>query len=294
MADARLCDAAPYHRRIVLGDGSENETGRTRRSRRVIFGATGLIALGAHALACGGATSPAPQTPSVSAVDSAPQVLSRDGVAVVRAGAQTQWADVIGALDRVRASGTTRFVLEVSGDPSLRSGEMELPRAAQLDEAAVVVVDLDDAAGVSHVAPNDVALRAGARAPFAEVVRAVRLLQSRGASVMFSVAPTSPSPSPSAASPPRPRLAVDGMASCPVPPEADVAKIDDAAVVVEVDVGPSGRASDVRIVSDPGHGVGRAAQACALGAKYEPAHGANGAAIAASVKVRVHFQRPPP
>jgi TonB family protein len=105
---------------------------------------------------------------------------------------------------------------------------------------------------------------------------------------MFAVAKPQP---PTATSYASPRVAASGMGRCPFPPEADAAKIDDAAVVVEVEVAANGRASGVRVVSDPGHGFASAAVSCAMEAKYEPARDTAGTAVSAKTKVRIHFER---
>ncbi|MEP7126730.1 MAG: hypothetical protein ABJE95_37720, partial [Byssovorax sp.] len=50
---------------------------------------------------------------------------------------------------------------------------------------------------------------------------------------------------------------------CPFPVESDLAGIDHAVVLLVVTVTPEGRAGAVTVLSDPGHGFGRAAIACA-------------------------------
>jgi protein TonB len=83
-----------------------------------------------------------------------------------------------------------------------------------------------------------------------------------------------------------------GRWSCPFPPEADVEQIDRAVALVRVTVGADGRATNVAIVSDPGHGFGRQARRCAMAQRYEPARDADGRAIASTLPpIRVTFDR---
>jgi protein TonB len=79
--------------------------------------------------------------------------------------------------------------------------------------------------------------------------------------------------------------------SCPFPPEADTAQVDDAFVTLQVDVGPSGAPSNVRVLNDPGNGFGREARRCANNRRYTTALDHEGNPIAGTFKTRVHFQR---
>jgi protein TonB len=79
--------------------------------------------------------------------------------------------------------------------------------------------------------------------------------------------------------------------NCPFPPEADAEQIDQAVATVQVTVRPDGSASDARVVSDPGHGFGRAARGCALARHYQPALDRSGTAILKSIPVNVRFSR---
>jgi protein TonB len=79
--------------------------------------------------------------------------------------------------------------------------------------------------------------------------------------------------------------------SCPFPPEADTAQVDEAYVTLQVDVGPSGAPTNVRVLSDPGNGFGREARRCANSRRYTTALDPAGTPIAGSFKTRVHFQR---
>jgi len=78
---------------------------------------------------------------------------------------------------------------------------------------------------------------------------------------------------------------------CPFPPEADVDNIDQAAVLVQVTVSPDGRPASVKIVSDPGHGFGRAARTCAMQRSYQTALDREGKAIGGVFTANVTFAR---
>jgi protein TonB len=79
--------------------------------------------------------------------------------------------------------------------------------------------------------------------------------------------------------------------NCPFPPEADAEEINHAVVTVQVTVRPDGSALTATVVTDPGHGFGRAARLCALGRRYQPALDRTGAAIVSSAPINVHFNR---
>ncbi len=69
---------------------------------------------------------------------------------------------------------------------------------------------------------------------------------------------------------------------CPFPPEADADQIDEARVSLVVTVRPDGTPLSVNVVSDPGHGFGRAARMCALTRRFTPALDKTGQVIAGS------------
>ena len=80
--------------------------------------------------------------------------------------------------------------------------------------------------------------------------------------------------------------------SCPFPPEADTAQIDEAFVTLQVDVRPDGTPTAVRVLGDPGNGFGREARRCAMNKRYATALDHDGTAIAGTTKAfRVHFSR---
>jgi len=80
--------------------------------------------------------------------------------------------------------------------------------------------------------------------------------------------------------------------ACPWPHEADDQQIDEQTVVIEVVVGPDGRAESATVLSDPGHGFGQAAIACALRTRFTPARDRQGQPTrATSPAVLVRFTR---
>ncbi|MDB4934640.1 MAG: Ferric siderophore transport system, periplasmic binding protein TonB [Labilithrix sp.] len=78
---------------------------------------------------------------------------------------------------------------------------------------------------------------------------------------------------------------------CPFPAEADAEQVDEAKVGIEVRVTMDGRAENVAITSDPGHGFGREARKCALREKYVPALNVDGVAIPGVYRVNFRFSR---
>lgn len=104
-----------------------------------------------------------------------------------------------------------------------------------------------------------------------------------------------PPPPPKPTGPDRSRsatIAGGSWSSCPFPPEADTDQIDYAVVTLLVTVRTDGTPRSVQIVSDPGHGFGRAARMCALSKRYTPALDREGQAIVGSTPpIRVTFTR---
>jgi protein TonB len=98
---------------------------------------------------------------------------------------------------------------------------------------------------------------------------------------------------PPVAGPDRSRRASVGETqwNCPFPPEADVAQIDEAYVMLQVDVSADGTPSAVRVLTDPGNGFGREARPCALRKRFSPALDHDGTPIPSTIKVRVSFTR---
>lgn len=80
--------------------------------------------------------------------------------------------------------------------------------------------------------------------------------------------------------------------ACPWPHEADDQQIDEQTVVIQVVVGPDGSVESATLVSDPGHGFGQAAIACALRTRFTPARDHDGRPTrATSPAVLVRFTR---
>jgi protein TonB len=104
-----------------------------------------------------------------------------------------------------------------------------------------------------------------------------------------TAAPAAPPPGPDLSKP----LGLSGGTSwnCPFPPEADADQIDQAVVTVQVTVRPDGSALSASVISDPGHGFGRAARICALGKRYAAALDRTGTPILSSAPVTVRFNR---
>ncbi|MDI1479221.1 energy transducer TonB [Polyangium sp. y55x31] len=89
-----------------------------------------------------------------------------------------------------------------------------------------------------------------------------------------------------------PGLAGSSAWDCPFPPEADAEQIDQAVVSIVVTVRADGSPQSVNVVSDPGHGFGRAARLCALSRRYTPALDRSGTPrVAATPPIRVRFTR---
>jgi protein TonB len=78
---------------------------------------------------------------------------------------------------------------------------------------------------------------------------------------------------------------------CSFPAEADLDQVDDAYVSIQFTVTPDGRVSDVKVLTDPGHGVGRAAKTCAKLRRYEPALDVAGKPTSEVKLANVHFTR---
>jgi protein TonB len=80
--------------------------------------------------------------------------------------------------------------------------------------------------------------------------------------------------------------------NCPFPPEADADQVDFAVASIVVTVRPDGTPQSVKVVSDPGHGFGRAARMCALGRRYTPGNDRAGQPITGTTPpIKVRFTR---
>ena len=101
-------------------------------------------------------------------------------------------------------------------------------------------------------------------------------------------------PPPAVVGPDRSRKAgLDGSADwndCPFPAEADAEQIDEAFVVLQVNVGADGRPTTIAVMQDPGHGFGRQAKICAQRKSFKTALDHDGNSIAGQTgKFSVHF-----
>jgi protein TonB len=80
--------------------------------------------------------------------------------------------------------------------------------------------------------------------------------------------------------------------SCPWPREADEQKIDEETVTIRVVVDMTGAVESVIVLSDPGHGFGQNARACALRTRFTPARDREGRPMrATSPPILVRFTR---
>ena len=104
-----------------------------------------------------------------------------------------------------------------------------------------------------------------------------------------AVAPPPPPPGPDLSR--AARINGGGEWSCPFPPEADAAQVDDARVTLQLHIVADGTADDVTVLKDPGNGFGRVARQCALRQHHSPALDHDGNSIASTLKVVVHFSR---
>jgi len=79
---------------------------------------------------------------------------------------------------------------------------------------------------------------------------------------------------------------------CAWPREADAEQIDEQAVVIRVVVRADGSVESASVVSDPGHGFGQAAMACATRTRFVPARDRSGRPVrTTSPPIRVRFTR---
>jgi protein TonB len=106
---------------------------------------------------------------------------------------------------------------------------------------------------------------------------------------------TGPVQAPPVQGPDRSRLASPGStdwSNCPFPVESDTAQIDDARVMIQVDVRTDGSPAAVKVLTDPGNGFGREARRCAMNKRYPSALDHDGNPIAGTTKpFWVHFSR---
>jgi protein TonB len=121
---------------------------------------------------------------------------------------------------------------------------------------------------------------------------AAKVVRNDGAPSGTGTGPAAPPPPPPG--PDRSRKAgLDGSADwndCPFPAEADAEQIDEAFVVLQVNVGADGRPTTITVMQDPGHGFGRQAKICAQRKSFKTALDRDGNPIPGQTgKFSVHF-----
>jgi protein TonB len=87
------------------------------------------------------------------------------------------------------------------------------------------------------------------------------------------------------------RLAGGSEWKCPFPDEAETEQVDEAYVLVQVDIKPDGAPANVQILRDPGHGFARMARSCALNQAFDAALDHDGHPVLTTRKFNVHFFR---
>jgi TonB family protein len=267
-------------------------------------------------------------TPSVHAVKArvdgpldAPVSELRDGKWVIRAGSRVPWGDIVQVIESLKRDGHTAFAFEA---PDVQSATAQIalfraedyphpPGCARLDNinygretwnppqewrldinasgqilrvgsktiktkfAAEALTNELSSFSLKHYV---VAMAASRKAPFASVIDATNIALGAQA-LMFEFSERDDS---------RPARAL-GNFDCAFPAAADPAGIDSTSAEVEIVVSAGGEPQAVRVLRDPGHDFGKAAQACAQAAKYAPATDANGTPFVSNLRMRVHFQR---
>lgn len=153
-----------------------------------------------------------------------------------------------------------------------------------------------------------VIVHADMQAPLGTMIDITRDVRAEGALVAYAVSPAQPPPvasgmmggvmgnaleSPRNAPPSgaRPKPRPKAFDACAFPAQALKEDIDEAAVVIRVNVDATGKPTAVTVVSDPGHGFGAAATSCARKASFDPAKDVSGKSVAGEAVVRVRFVR---
>jgi protein TonB len=148
-----------------------------------------------------------------------------------------------------------------------------------------------DLTGNTIVTGNADAYAGGSTTANGTSATAVRGLASPKGVVGGTGAPTA---APAPVGPDRSHAAVLGGGKewqCPFPPEADAAQVDEAQVMLEVQIRPDGSAGSVTVLKDPGYSFGREARNCALRQHHTAATDHDGNPIASTIKVKVKFSR---
>jgi protein TonB len=177
--------------------------------------------------------------------------------------------------------------------PPQRARETPPPPPAPAQAAKVLTQEPDpnepvDLTGNTIVQGNADTYAGGFTSANGKDPNAVRSLPA-ATGVAGGTGPVRTSPQVAAADRARPASVGDKQWNAPFPPEAD--GIDEAQVMLQVDVRPDGTPSSVRVLSDPGNGFGREARLYAMRQRFSPALDHNGTPIAATIKIRVSFTR---
>lgn len=153
-----------------------------------------------------------------------------------------------------------------------------------------------------------VIVHADMQAPLGTMIDITRDVRAEGALVAYAVSPAPPAPvasgmmggvmgdaleSPRNSPPPgaRPKPKPRAFDACAFPAQALKEGVDEAAVVIRVNVDATGKPTAVTILNDPGHGFGTAATTCARKASFDPAKDVSGKSVAGEAVVRVRFVR---
>ena len=139
--------------------------------------------------------------------------------------------------------------------------------------------------------PGEAALITGDGARFAGGVSAREGGDEVGQKGAQAQPPSSPPPPPKAKRrPPRPARLVSWR--CAWPSSAQQADVFEASVTLQALINERGEALGVKVLSDPGFGLGKAATRCAREARFEPARDNRGRPVrAVSPPIRVRFTR---
>lgn len=160
-----------------------------------------------------------------------------------------------------------------------REPSRELPSAAKAGQTLIAPeddnADSNDVADFTMIQGDGNTYVGGTTAAKGESERAVRGPAKSGpSSAKAGAAPVAPSPMPAAPSGPdrsRPARPTNGAWSCSHLFPSDPGAPNFASVMIVVTVRPDGSPRSIQVTSDPGHGFGSAARACALGQRYVPA-----------------------
>jgi protein TonB len=139
--------------------------------------------------------------------------------------------------------------------------------------------------------PGEAALITGDGARFAGGVSAREGGDEVGQKGAQAHPSTSPPPAPKVKRrPPRPARLISWR--CAWPSSAQQADVFEASVTLQALINERGEALGVKVLSDPGFGLGKAATRCAREARFEPAHDNRGRPVrAVSPPIRVRFTR---